>query len=120
MRGKSHGDGTKGAVLAALLAGQSVNEVAATYQIAPKTVRDWRKAAGIEPGSPTSPQVPLQKRDELGDIITDNLRKTFVALSAVADHVTDKEWLNQQSAADLAVLFGVFSDKGFRTIASLN
>jgi hypothetical protein len=120
MRGQSHGNEVKGAVIAALLAGQSVSEVADDYKIAPKTVRDWRKKAGIEPGSPTSPQVPPQKRDELGDIITDNLRKNFIALSAIADHVGDKDWLNKQSAADLAVLYGVFSDKGFRTIASLD
>ena len=114
-RGVPHGDETKAAVLAALLAGQSINDVAARFHLGKATVSAWRTAAGLDGTYP----VRTQNGDELGDLVSAYLRENLITLKAQAAFFRDTEWLRKQSAADLAVLHGVSADKALRIISAL-
>lgn len=112
MRGKPHSDETRAQVIAALLAGQGVNEVAEAYKIDKSVVSRWRSAL---PESELQ-QVATKKRDEIGDLLTDYLREVLTTLQVQAQHARDTAWLKGQSASEVAVLHGVLCDKGIRIL----
>jgi hypothetical protein len=111
-RGVPHTPETRAAVLAALLAGQSIHEIAATYHLDRKTIRDWEAASNREP-------LPPKRQVDIGGLIADYLGTSLATLRAQAEFFKDQSWLGKQSAADLAVLHGVLTDKAFRIIEAL-
>jgi transposase-like protein len=108
----NHSPAVKQAVLAALLVGQGVDEVAGTYSLPRRTVARWRASLG----SQELANLGHKKRDELGEMLMGYLREMTTTLTAQARFFRDKGWLEQQTAADLAVLHGVSMDKVFRLI----
>ncbi len=113
-----HSDETRAAVLAALLAGQSVSAVAAQYKMARETVRKWRRAAGMD-GAQAGTVISQQKKADIGDLVASYLRELLQTLAVQQQHFRDKAWLGQQGAADLAVLHGVSADKAFRILEAI-
>lgn len=105
----------RAAVLAALLAGQSITGVAKEYRLSKATVIAWRDAAGAG-----ATVVEPQKRLELGDLIADYLREVLTTLSVQARAVRDEAWLKQQPASELAVLHGVLTDKAIRILSAID
>ena len=102
----------KAAVLASLLAGQSVSSVAEEYEIPRGTVSSWRRNA-----DPTALyDVDQPQKREVGDLLMVYLRANLQALTAQAEQFADKEWLKQQDASELAVLHGVMTDKAIRLL----
>ena len=114
-RGKAHSPETKAAVLAALLAGQSVSAVARDYHLNHATVIAWRDAAGLG-----STLVQQEKRAEIGDLVSDYLRAVLGTLEVQARIFSDESWLKRQDAADAAVLHGVLTDKAIRLLEALD
>lgn len=114
MRGKPHSDEVKAAVMAALLAGQGVNEVAARYQLDPSVVSRWRKQIPED----QLQQLATKKDDDFGDLIADFLRETLTTLAVQARLFRDPDWLKKQDADSLAVLHGVQTDKAIRILAA--
>lgn len=112
---REYDDATKAAVMAALLTGQSVSSVAREYSIPKGTVAYWKEQAvnKVEDFS-------TQKKQETGDLLWDYLRTSLKTLKVQAEHFGDKEWLNRQSAADLAVLHGVSVDKAIRLLEAVS
>lgn len=94
--------------MAALLSGQSLNSVAAEYEIPKGTIKYWRGQAAA------SSKVDPQKKSEIGDLILAYLRANLTALEAQALVFADKTWLRDQPASELAVLHGVMTDKAIR------
>lgn len=112
---RSYSDETKAQVMAALLAGQTVREAAEEYEIPRGTVGNWSaklREAGV-------PVVPDAKKEEFGALILEKLRCLFVAQAAMTKVFSDREWLKQQDASELAVLYGVLDDKQHRMIQML-
>lgn len=107
-----HSDETRAAVLSALLAGQSVSEVARQYKVTPQTIRVWRAAAG-------PPMVSQEKRQDIGELVIDYLRASLTTLTAQQAFFRDTAWLRKQDAAELAALHGIIADKAFRILAAL-
>lgn len=105
---------TKAAVMAALLSGQSVGQVAAEYKLPKGTVSTWkRKIEGIpQVGSPA-------QQEEIGELVLGYLRAILTALTKQAVHFGDKSWLQNQGASELAVLHGVSADKALRLLEAL-
>jgi hypothetical protein len=103
----------KGRVLAAVVAGTSVLQIAKEFNIAPSTVRTWRAAAGI------TPVVDAEKKRDLGVQIGDYLSTGLEALTAQLRVFSDPDWIKNQPAGDLAILHGVISDKLVRVLAGL-
>lgn len=114
MRGVPHSDETRAAVLAALLAGQSVGEVARQFKLSHPTVIDWRDKAGLG-----STHVGPKTKDAIGELVLAYLRSTLSSLAVQADNAADSEWIKKYGPADAATLFGVMSDKGFRLLEAL-
>lgn len=110
---RQHSDEVKAQVLAALLAGQSVTQVARQFNVTRTTVRTWRTAAGL---TSDSPLINHEKRAEIDDLVGSLLASIITTLRVQAEQFRDREWLAKQNAADLAVLFGVMADKGFRIL----
>ena len=109
---KAHSDDTKAAVMAALLAGQGVGQVAKEFHLPKSTVSRWNSE---------KPAVPLdgtQKR-EISDLISGYIRTLLEALTAQAEFTKDRKWLSGQPANELAVLHGVQNDKLFRLLEAL-
>lgn len=132
----SYGDEVKAAVFAALLAGQSVSEVARTYNIPEGTIKSWRKRNGITQmqrdligdaldatedatGATVAPESATIKK-QIGDELLKLVALNIHALQAQAEVFTDKEWLKKQDASALAVLNGVGHDKLFRILEAFD
>lgn len=112
MRGRPHSEETRAAVMAALLAGQGVAEIARAYRLRESTVRTWRgRLAGPEVAA-----VRAKKGDEFGELLAAYLRQLLTTLSAQAEHARDGAWLEKQDAGELAVLHGVMVDKTLRIL----
>lgn len=106
----------KAAVLAALLTGQSIAEVARDYNIPEGTVKSWKSRQKDS----SVATVATPKKEEIGDLLLDYLRAMLGTLKVQAVHFGDKEWLSKQNAADLAVLHGVSTDKAIRLLEALS
>lgn len=104
---------TKAAVMAALLAGQSISQVAKEYKIPKGTVSYWKNNTSMGRENPT-------QKKEIGDLLIEYLRANLEALKAQAEHFKDVRWLSRQSADSAAVLHGVMTDKAIRLIEALS
>jgi transposase-like protein len=110
VRGSAHSDYTRAAVLAALLTGQSISEVAAEYEIPEGTVKRW---------SAERNEVQLvdpEKKAQIGDLIAVLLERNLRTLTAQATLFADETWLRKQDASGVAVLYGVLMDKTVRIL----
>lgn len=105
----------KDAVIAALLAGQSVSSVAEEYDIPRGTVGRWSADARRENVSPVS----NDKKEQIGDLLIGYLHANLTALQAQAQVFADPDWLEKQEASELAVLHGVMTDKAVRLLEAL-
>lgn len=113
----THDDVTKAAVMAALLAGQSVAEIAKEYSINPATVRSWKSR---QQNGESVAIVATEKKEQIGDLLFDYLLTILRTLKVQAEHFGDKAWLSRQSADALAVLHGVTVDKAIRLLEALS
>lgn len=113
MARRSYSDEQRAAVMAALLAGQSVREAAATYHIPHSTVAGW--SASMNREHPTDPNT----KKEIGDLILEYLREVLITLVAQQKVFRNESWLQRQPASEAAVLHGVLADKGIRLLEAL-
>lgn len=112
MRGKRHSDEVRAQVMAALLAGQGVSEVASQYNLDISVVSRWKA---------TIPDNQLQllasKKGELIEtLLFDYLVTTLATLRKQAEVVGESEYVIKQPADSLAVLHGVMADKSIRLL----
>lgn len=113
MKGQAHSDEKRAEVIAALLAGQGVNEVSRQYKIPKQTVS--RLKASISAGQ--LGQVETQKRERIADLIEGHLRQSLRTAAALAHKVEiNDEWFSKQNAADVGVLYGILTDKSIRIL----
>ena len=111
----AYDDQKRAAVLAALLAGQSVSQIARDYHVSRQAVMQWRDKAGI-----SRTPVLRENQDQIGELVAGVLRANLNAVQVLAERVaTEEEWFRKQSAADLAVLSGVLTDKSVRILEAL-
>lgn len=111
MARRNYSEETKAAVMAALISGQGVSQVAREYKIPKGTVSDWKRNA--------IPDDPTQKKD-IGLLLLGYLETNLETLRAQAEQFRDRSWLSRQNAADLAVLHGVMTDKAIRLLEAMS
>lgn len=116
MAGKSYSEETKAAVMAALLAGQSVGQIAKAYSIPEGTIKSWKSRQ--ENGESVA-KVATEKREIIGDLIIDYLEQNLKTLKAQSLVFADEKWLKLQPASEVAVLHGVIADKTIRLLEAL-
>lgn len=112
-----HSDETKAAVMAAMLTGQSVTQVAATYKLPVGTVKSWRRE--MVAAASTTPTAQAQ-RERVGDLVLASLEAMLTAIREIVERVSkDPQWIREQSASELGVFVGILSDKAFRILEAL-
>lgn len=114
-RGKAHSEETKAAVMAALLAGQSVCGVAKQYKIPKSVVSGWKSSLPDEQFE----QVRTQKGERIEALLFGYLAANLTALEAQARVATDEQYLRKFPPQQLAVLHGVMADKGIRILEAI-
>lgn len=115
-------------VVAAVLEGQSMSAVAREYRIPKGTVSSWVKrnvdlapVSRVADGGGRELRDPKKenRREQIGDLIIDNLEAQLNATKMMATAIQDEDWIRKQPASEIAVLFGVISDKTFRILEAL-
>jgi transposase len=115
MARKQHEEATKAAIMAALLAGQSLSQVAKEYKIPKSTIANWSAEAhafGTVPNGNGS-------RERIGALLLEYLEATLSTLIMQQKVFANAEWLLKQSAAEAATLHGVSVDKAVRLLEGL-
>lgn len=115
MANRDYNPETKAAIMAALLAGQSVSSIAKEYEIPKGTVSNWKREAYRE----LEPEVQserTQKKARIGELLLEYLEANLKALKAQAEQFADARWLSKQQADEAAVLHGVMTDKAIRLL----
>lgn len=107
---QEHSAETKAAVMAALLVGQSISQVAKAYSIPRGTVGRWSAELEIERN---------RKKAEIGELLVEYLKEGLTTLREQVKVFRDETWLKEQSASELAVLHGVIADKQIRLLEAL-
>jgi len=96
--------------VAEVLAGRGVREVAREYGVDPGLVSRWvTDARNATPHART--------REELAELIYDAVAETVKTLTARAVVTRREDWIEKQSAADLAILAGTEWDRVIRMVA---
>lgn len=112
MRGKKHSDEVQAQVMAALLAGQGVNEVATQYNLDPSVVSRWKSKIPDD----KLQLVAIKKSEEIEVLLYNYLTQTLITLDEQAKVVSEREYIIKQPAGELAVLHGVMADKAIRLL----
>lgn len=112
MRGRKHSDEIQVQVMAALLAGQGVMEVAREYNLPESTIREWVD-------SDTVAQVRAKKGEEIEQRLFEYLVANLTALKKQAEAVSETEYIQRQPAGEIAVLHGVMADKSIRLLEAI-
>src|SRR5512139_1184725 len=107
----AHSPETKAAVMAALLAGQSISQVVQEYQLPETTVKRWRAEGD---------QNMVPKKEIIGELLIGYLAVNLETLRKQAEFFSDTKWLNRQDASSVAVLHGVMTDKAIRLLEALS
>lgn len=115
MRGKRHSDEIRAQVMAALLAGQGITEVASQYSLDVSVVSRWR--AGIS--TQDLQAIATKKGEQIEDLLFGYLTETIVTLKEQAIVVREREYIIKQPADSLAVLHGVMADKSIRLLEAV-
>lgn len=110
---KHHSEDTKAAVLAAILQGQGVGEIAKRYNLPKQTVSNLKKKLSeIE-----LRQIGTEKRENLTGLIEGHLSASLKAATSLAEKCsTDDVWFREQSASEIAALYGTLTDKAIRIL----
>ena len=111
MRGKAHSEEVRAQVMAALLAGQGVSEVAKEYSIDPSLIRRWRREQ--------LPDITREKRERIGALVLLYLEKNVECLVSQLEVAGNAQYLKKQSAAEFATLHGIIADKGFSVLSAI-
>ena len=115
MKGQSHSDETRAAVMAALLTGQGVSETARALNLPKATVSRIKSEISRE----RLEQVGTEREERLIDLVMDYVSTNLRTLKAQSIEVGRADYVKKQSASEIAVLHGVLADKTVRILAAL-
>lgn len=116
MRGKRHPDELRVQVMASLLAGQGVGEVAAEYNLDMSVVSRWKSSI---PDSQLQ-VIATKKGNEIEGLLFKYLTTTLNTLTAQAEIAGEREYCLKQPAGEFAVLHGVMADKSIRLLEAIH
>jgi len=105
-------DEIRAQALADLQAGCTVTDVSMRYDLGKATVSRLKNELGPE----TLEQIGTNRIETIGELVEKHLRASLKAATSVANQCNDRRWIEKQSAKDLAVFYGVVSDKAIRVL----
>ena len=103
----------QGKAVALALTGMPIARVANELGVGWATVNRWVKEAGHDLES-----MRAEKRYDFQTLVADHAETCLKSLTAQAQAMADQEWLQQQTARDVAILFGVMFDKTISLLAA--
>jgi len=112
-RGVAHPDSLRAEAVAAVLAGTAIAQVARQYGIDKSVVSRWVATDA------THPARARHDPEELADLIVDLVESHVHAIHAQLQAASRPEWLEKQTAAELAALVAVERDTAIRLLAGL-
>jgi transposase-like protein len=101
--------------MAALLTGQSVSQVAFEFNLGKATVSRWR----ADLSSNQLEQVRTERTETIECLLLDYVATNLKTLKAQSEVAGRPEYVQKQSASELAVLHGVIADKTVRILSAL-
>jgi transposase-like protein len=114
MKGKAHPQEVKARVIALLLAGATVMEVAAELDLSHQTISNYKR----EIPDDKLGELGRKKGERLDDLVYQCLITNLETLHQQAVTVREKEYILKQPADQLATLYGVMADKTIRLLAA--
>lgn len=111
-KGKPTPPEKKAKIIAALMAGHSPAKVATDFKVDKSTVSRIKSALP----SHDLQQVATEKKERLVDLIESHLTESLKAAALIAKQTQDELWRSKQSAENLAIFYGVLSDKSIRLL----
>ena len=114
-RGVAHSAQLRGEVVAAILAGASVSAVAAQFGVSKSLVSEWANA------DIRTVRTDQRARDPeaIGELLLDLIATHVTTIQAQLQAASRADWLEKQSAAELAQLVAVERDTTIRLLAGL-
>lgn len=109
-QGKALKPEVKAQVMAALLQGQGVNEVARVYKLSPTAVS--RIKNGLLPENLA--QLETEKRESLDTLLLEAVSANVRALTKMAQAVSNEKYITSQPAESIGMLYGILADKAVR------
>ena len=110
--GKAISEEIRNRAVASLLSGRTITETAEQLNLPTSTVFDIKKKIPPE----LLEGARAKKRQELSDRIAGFLDEGFRTQRSAWRLTENREWLEAQSAKELAIFIGVMSDKMFRIL----
>jgi transposase-like protein len=110
---------TRAAAEAALLAGQSVSQVAREYSLPKGTVSNWR-TSGERVHADRTQKDDEPGKESIGDLLTTLLESNIRGLIAASAVMQDPSWLREQDASQLGVFLGITHDKVVRMLEAMD
>lgn len=108
---------TKGMALAALLAGNTSRRVSEEHGIPFNTVKIWRRR--LKRGEIATLH-PKKRAGRSSGLIQEYVESVLHSLIAQNSVIQDRAWIQRQSAAALALLYGVVFDRTIRSLELLS
>lgn len=96
----AHPNAVKAKVISALLLGMGVSEAAEKFKVPQPTVSHWNAALAEKVN-----ETELYSQDYFQGLVARTLDSQLQALQKIADAVRSDEYIRNQSAADLGVLY---------------
>lgn len=112
MRGRAHPDETKAKVIAALLAGCGVVEIARELDLPHQSVTNYKKELSDDRLS----EIRRKKGERIDDLVYDYLLQNLETLRTQSKVVSDESYIHKQPAGEMATLHGVIADKTVRLL----
>ena len=100
----------KAAVMAMLLAGGTPAQAAKEHGVSVSCIKNWRKEC---------PELPL-KQPDIGDLVEGLLRSELRCLNSIADWAEEEPARIGARGSEIAVFYGVMSDKAHAKLAALS
>lgn len=110
-KGVIHSADLKAKVMADYASGMSQMAIVRKYDLPRTTIRQWTAGLG-------SPMVASEIKEELDAQVLQLTISGLKTLRAILRHARNTEWLEKQSANDLAIFFGVTTDKITNVLAA--
>lgn len=112
MRGKQHSQDIQAKVIAALLAGAGVVEIAREMNLPQSTVSTYK----AEIPADKFDELRCKKGERLDDLVYDYLVQNLASLRTQSAIAGDVAYIQKQPAGELATLHGVMADKTVRLL----
>jgi transposase-like protein len=115
MQGVAHPASKRARVIAALLLGSGVMEIARELDLPESSVRNYKRTLTPEQIA----ELNAKKGQRLDDLVFDYLQENLTTLRVQSKLLRDESYVAKQPASEMATLHGVMADKAVRLLEAV-